>query len=114
MDSVYVESGDFDLGEGEEFQFIRRMIPDVKFTGDGGSDQTLNVVLMTRNYPADSLTTDSTPAFTASTTKVDMRARARQAVLRFESDDDAAAGVRLGVGFRIGGTRLDLQANGRR
>ena len=114
MDSVYVESGDFDLGEGEEFQFIRRMIPDVKFTGDGGSDQTLNVVLKTRNYPADSLTTDSTTAFTASTTKVDMRARARQAVLRFESDDDAAAGVRLGVGFRIGGTRLDLQANGRR
>ena len=114
MDSVYVESGDFDLGEGEEFQFIRRMIPDVKFTGDGGSDQTLNVVLKTRNYPADSLTTDSTTAFTASTTKVDMRARARQAVLRFESDDDAAAGVRLGVGFRIGGTRLALQANGRR
>ena len=114
MDSVYIESGDFDLGEGEEFQFIRRMIPDVKFTGDGGSDQTLNVVLKTRNYPADSLTTDSTTAFTASTTKVDMRARARQAVIRFESDDDAAAGVRLGVGFRIGGTRLDLQANGRR
>jgi len=114
MDSVYVESGDFDLGEGEEFQFIRRMIPDVKFTGDGGSDQTLNVVLKTRNYPADSLTTDSTTAFTSSTTKVDMRARARQAVLRFESDDDGTEGVRLGVGFRIGGTRLDLQANGRR
>jgi hypothetical protein len=114
MDNVYLESGDFDLDEGEEVQFIRRMVPDVKFTGDGGSDQTVNVVLKTRNYPAESLTTESTDAFTASTTVVEMRARARQAVLRFESDDDASSDARLGVGFRIGATRLDIQANGRR
>ena len=43
-----------------------------------------------------------------------MRARARQAALRFESDDDAAVGVREGVGFRVGGTRLDIKPNGRR
>ena len=114
MTNVYIESGDFDIGEGEEFQFIRRMIPDVKFTGTGGSGQQINTVLKTRNYPADSLTTDSTSSFTASTTKIDMRARARQAVVRFESDDDASEGVQLGVGFRVGGTRLDLRPNGRR
>ena len=114
MDDVYVESADFDIGEGEEFQFIRRMIPDLKFTGDGGSDQVLNVVLKTRDYPADSLTTSSTTAVTASTTKVDLRARARQAVVRFESDDDATSEERLGVGFRVGGTRLDIQPAGRR
>ena len=114
MTNVYIESGDFDIGEGEEFQFIRRMIPDVKFTGTGGSGQQINTVLKTRNYPGDSLVTDSTSAFTATTTKIDMRARARQAVVRFESDDDAAEGVQLGVGFRVGGTRLDLRPNGRR
>ena len=114
MTNVYIESGDFDIGEGEEFQFIRRMIPDVKFTGTGGSGQQINTVLKTRNYPGDSLVTDSTNAFTATTTKIDMRARARQAVVRFESDDDAAEGVQLGVGFRVGGTRLDLRPNGRR
>jgi len=114
MDDVYIQSGDFDIGDGEEFQFIRRMIPDVKFTGTGGSGQVLNVLLKTRNYPADSLTTDSTTAFTASTTRVEMRARGRQAVLRFESDDDASESVRLGVGFSIGGTRLDVQPAGRR
>ena len=90
------------------------MIPDVKFTGTGGSDQQINVVLKQRNYPGNSLTTDQTTSFTASTTKIDMRARARQAALRFESDDDANSGVRQGVGFRVGGTRLDLQPNGRR
>jgi hypothetical protein len=114
MTNVYIESGDFDIGEGEEFQFIRRMIPDVKFTGTGGSGQQINTVLKTRNYPGDSLATDNTSAFTATTTKIDMRARARQAVVRFESDDDAAEGVQLGVGFRVGGTRLDLRPNGRR
>jgi len=114
MTNVYIESGDFDIGEGEEFQFIRRMIPDVKFTGTGGSGQQINTVLKTRNYPGDSLATDSTNAFTATTTKIDMRARARQAVVRFESDDDASEGIQLGVGFRVGGTRLDLRPNGRR
>ena len=114
MDDVYIESADFDIGEGEDFQFIKRMIPDVKFTGNGGSDQQINVVLKQRNYPASSLSTDQTSSFTASTTKIDMRARARQAALRFESDDDASVDIREGVGFRIGGTRLDIKPNGRR
>ena len=113
MNNVYIESADFDIGDGEQFQFIRRMIPDVKFTGSNNSQQ-INVVLKQRNYPGDSLSTDQTTSFTASTTKIDMRARARQAALRFESDDDAAVGIREGVGFRVGATRLDLQPNGRR
>jgi hypothetical protein len=114
MTNVFIESADFDIGDGEEFQFIRRMIPDVKFTGDGGSDQAINVVMKTRNFPGQSLTSDQTSSFTATTTKIDMRARGRQASVRFESDDDAGTDVTLGVGFRLGGTRLDLQPNGRR
>ena len=114
MDNVFIESADFDLGDGEQFQFVRRCIPDVKFTGDSGATQTMNFVLKARNFPGESLTTDQTTAFTGSTTKIDTRARGRQAVVRFESDDDGATGDRLGVGFRIGGTRLDLQPNGRR
>ena len=114
MDNVFVESADFDLGDGDQFQFIKRCIPDVKFTGDSGSTQVLNFVLKARNFPGDSLTTDQTSVFTASTTKIDTRARGRQATVRFESDDDNEVDNRLGVGFRIGGTRLDLQPNGRR
>ena len=113
MDNVFIESADFDLGEGEDFQFIRKVIPDVKFTGTG-TDQTINMVLKARNYPGDSLTTDQTTPFTSTTTKIDTRARGRQAAIRFESDDDGNDGVREGLGFRIGATRLDLQPNGRR
>ena len=48
MDNVYVQSADFDIGEGEEFQFIKRFIPDIKFQGSG-SDQTINVQIKTTN-----------------------------------------------------------------
>ena len=114
MDNVYVESGDFDLGEGDYYQAINRMIPDVKFTGNGGSDQAINFVLKVRNFPGDTLATDSTSNVTATTQKLDLRARGRQAAIRFESDDDNTSEVRLGVGFRVGGTRLDVRANGQR
>ena len=107
MTSVYIQSGDFDLGDGEDFQFIKRMIPDVKFTGSGGSGQAISAVLKVRNYPGDSFTTDQTTSFTGSTTKIDMRARGRQAALRFEAEDS-------GVGFRLGRNRLDMQPNGKR
>ena len=107
MESVYIQSGDFDIGDGEDFQFIKRMIPDVDFNGSGGSDQAISAILKVRNYPGDSFTTDQTTSFTGSTTKIDMRARGRQAALRFESED-------AGVGFRLGKTRLDTQPNGKR
>jgi len=114
MDNVFIESSDFALGNGEQFQSISKIIPDVKFTGNGGSGQTINFVLKQRNYPGESLATDSTNTCTATTTKIDTRLRARQAALRIESDDDNSLGARLGVGFRVGDTRMDLKVNGRR
>ena len=107
MESVYIQSGDFDIGNGEEFQFIRRMIPDITFNGTGGSNQAIDAVLKVRDYPGDSLGTEQTTSFTGTTSKISMRARGRQAALRFQS---GAAGV----GFRLGNTRLDLQPNGKR
>ena len=114
MDNVYIESSDFALGNGEDFQSINKIIPDIKFTGSGGTGQTVNVVLKQRNYPGESLSTDSTNTCTATTTKIDTRLRARQAALRIESDDDGSVGVRSGVGFRVGAMRMDVRPNGRR
>ena len=114
MDNVFIESSDFALGNGEQFQSISRIIPDIKFTGSGGSGQTINFVLKQRDFPGDSLVTESTNTCTRSTTRIDTRLRARQAALRIESDDDNSEGARLGVGFRVGATRMDLKVNGRR
>jgi len=115
MDNVYIQSSDFDIDPaGEEFQQIRRIIPDIRFTGNGGSDQTINIVLKKRNFPGESLSTSSTNTCTATTTQINTRLRARQAALRIESDDDGSSGTRLGVGFRVGAMRMDLRPTGRR
>ena len=114
MDNVYIESSDFDVDEGEFISFVRNVIPDVKFTGNGGSDQTINFVLKSRNYPGESLSTDTTQTVTSTTTRLNTRIRARQAVLRIESDDDGSTGTRTGVGWRLGDTRLDIRPDGRR
>jgi hypothetical protein len=115
MDNVYIESSDFDIDPaGEEFQQVRRVIPDIKFTGSGGTGQTVNVVLKKRNFPGETLSTSSTNTCTSTTTQINTRLRARQAALRIESDDDGSSGTRLGVGFRVGAMRLDIRPNGRR
>ena len=114
MDNVYIESSDFDIDEGEFISFVRNVIPDVKFTGDGGSDQTINFVMKSRNFPGESLSTDTTQTVTSTTTKLNTRIRARQAVFRVESDDDGSTGTRTGVGWRLGDTRLDIRPDGRR
>ena len=43
-----------------------------------------------------------------------MRLRARQAVFRIESDDDNTDATRLGVGWRLGDTRLEIRPDGKR
>jgi hypothetical protein len=116
MDNVFIESADFDLQDGNDFAFIRRMMPDIRFYGTNvtsGSPQ-INMLLKTRNAPSESLTTRATKDISNNTAQVHVRARGRQAVLRVQSDDDAATGNRLGVKWRLGYTRLDVQPDGKR
>ena len=114
MDNVYIESGDIDIEDGDSFGFISRIIPDVKFFGSSASGGQINFVLKTRNFPGDTLTTNSTNDVTSSTQQNFTRARGRQLVLRVQSDDDAATGVRTGFRWRLGSSRIDVKTDGRR
>ena len=109
MANVFIESSDFDIADGEEFSFLRRIIPDIKFTGSAGVGQGVNYVLKNRDFNASSLTTSETKSVLDSTTKIDVRVRARQLAFRIEGDDTAT-----GVGWRLGATRFDLNKSGRR
>ena len=113
MTNVFVESADFDLGDGDRFTQIQALIPDIKFLQDANAG-SLNIVTKVRNFPGDTLTTDSTSEVTSSTQKVNLRARGRQAVVRFESNDDASGNGNLSIGWRLGDTRLDVNQDGRR
>jgi len=113
MTNVFIESSDFDIGEGDQFTLIRRIIPDFKFI-ENQNDGSVNIVVKTRNFPGDSLTTNSTNAISETTQQAYVRGRARQMVLRFESNDDADNNGNLGIGWRLGATRIDIKADGRR
>ena len=113
MTNVFIESSDFDIGDGEQFTFIRRIIPDFKFLQNDNAGN-INIVVKTRNFPGESLSTNSTNAISSSTTQAYVRGRARQMVLRFESDDDASNGGNLSIGWRLGATRIDTRPDGKR
>jgi hypothetical protein len=114
MDNVFIESGDIDVDEGEQFGFVSRIIPDIKFFGSTPTSGQINYVLKTRNYPGESLTTSSTSDVTSSTTQNFVRTRARQMVFRVQSDDDADTSVRTGFKWRLGANRFDIRTDGRR
>lgn len=116
MSNVFIESADLDISDGENFAFVKRIIPDIAFVKESGvsNSPAMNIVLKRRDFPNQSLTTDSTTQVTESSTQNNVRSRARQLVLRFESDDDNTSGNQLGYKWRLGATRLDLQQSGRR
>ena len=111
MTNVFIESSDFEVGEGEQFAYIQRMFPDLKFLANSDTGK-VNLVLKTRNNPGESLSTSSTSSVGSSTGQVSLRARSRQAVFRVESDDDSDGNDN--VGWRLGATRLDIKPDGRR
>jgi hypothetical protein len=101
---AYIQSGYFDIGDGDNMMYMKRFIPDFKNqVGD------LTVHLLLRPYPQASAAPSSLdPYVIAPTTqKVDTRARGRQISLRIESDD-------LSTNWRFGTMRVDIQPDGLR
>jgi len=113
--SSNIESSQIDIGDGEKFSFIRRMIPDVTFRDSETSTPQVNMVVKTRNFPG--VTFNETNSNTVSrsvstpvelfTEHVHLRARGRSFAFRVESDQK-------GVMWRLGTTRLDIRQDGKR
>jgi hypothetical protein len=101
---AFIQSGDFNLGEGEVFISMRRFIPDFKLlTGD--AQITINL----RDYPADAALSSPLGPFTinSSTDKIDTRARSRFASLKI-------ANTSTDQNWRFGTFRADVQPDGMR
>jgi len=50
----YIESSEFDLGDGYQYMFVSRIIPDLTFRGSEGSPQ-VTMTLTARNFPGSAL-----------------------------------------------------------
>jgi hypothetical protein len=103
---AYVESSDLDQAGGDHFLFLGRMIPDVQFRGSS-STQTVGISVLKRNAALGNKEVAARFTVTPASEQAFLRVRARQLSLRIESND-------IGVGWRLGSLRADLQPDGKR
>lgn len=113
--TAHIESSQIDIGDGDNFAFIRRLIPDLTFRDSTASTPTATMTLKARNFPGGNYlqTTNSTVTKSATvpveqfTQDAHVRLRGRSFAFRVESD---AAGVT----WRLGSPRVDIRPDGRR
>ena len=113
--NAFIESSQFDIGEGNNFAFVTRIIPDVAFENTSNDAPTADMTLKARNFPGGDFTqTENSPVTRTSTVPVQqfttqsyVRLRGRSMTLRVASDT-------AGTGWRLGTPRIDIRPDGRR
>ena len=113
--SANIESSQIDIGDGEKFAFIRKVIPDVTFRDSTNETPVVSMVMKTRNFPGVTFNETSTNTVTQSvsspvelfTEQLHVRLRGRSFAFRIESDA-------TGVMWRLGTPRLEVRPDGRR
>ena len=113
--SAYIESSQMDLGEGDQFAFLRRMIPDLTFRDSTNQTPQATMTLKARNYPGGNYLQSNAKIVekTASvpveqfTEQVNVRLRGRSFAFKIETSD-------AGTTWRLGSPRVDVQPDGMR
>ena len=107
----FIESSPIDIQDGDQFVFLRRMIPDVSFdnsdTGISNDNKQAIFSLKAQRSPAAGFIKTSTNTVTSSTELNHLRLRGRSFGLRVESTTQ-------GVNWRFGTPRVDIRADGDR
>jgi hypothetical protein len=109
---AYIQSNDFDLGDGDKFMLTRRVIPDVGFSGSTATTPEVTMQLRPRNFPGSAYRGDAQDTRNIIESSVDVyteqvfiRARARQMAFKIASSA-------LGVNWQVGSPRLDMREDG--
>jgi hypothetical protein len=113
--SAYIESSQFDIGDGNNFSFVSRIIPDVTFRDSTVSSPSVTFTMKARNFPGGNYLQedDSTVTKTATvpveqfTNQAFVRLRGRSMALRVASNE-------TGMTWRLGSPRMDVRQDGRR
>ena len=119
----YIQSSDFDIGDGHNFGFVWRIIPDITFTGSNDGFPKVTMELRPRQFSGSPYGTSDLDTVQANqrytdivkqydvqqyTPQVYTRVRARQMAFKIES------GGQLGVAWQLGSPRIDIRQDGRR
>jgi hypothetical protein len=100
--TAFVKSGVVQIGEGNEFSFVSKLIPDIE-----DQEGTLNAKLEFKNYPNNSTSVTKTVTFQDNTDFVSLRGRGREFTVNVVSNT-------TGTAWRLGTQRFDIQSDGRR
>jgi hypothetical protein len=118
---AYVQSSDFDIGDGHNFGFVWRLIPDLTFDGSSSAAPTAYFTVRPRQNPGANYSTSNNPSVASSqsyastttynvqqfTQQVFVRIRGRQMAFKISSTD-------LGTQWQLGAPRIDVRPDGRR
>jgi len=104
--TAYIETGDIELGEGDQFWSLHKIIPDIQFRGGDSADE-VTISLNGHNYPAQAQSEIASATVTSATDQAFIRGRARQVSMKVQSTG-------AGYGWRVGHIRLDGRTDGRR
>jgi hypothetical protein len=119
--SSYIQSADFDIGDGHNYGFAWRMVPDITFDGSTVNNPQVVFTLRPRQNPGANYNTADTPTVTSAqnyqtqrnytvqqfTQIVYTRIRGRQMAFKVSSDG-------LGVQWQLGVPTIDVRPDGRR
>ena len=117
----YVQSSDFDIGDGHNFGYVWRILPDINFNSSSTNKPTVTMQLRPRQNSGTAYNTADDPAVQSTqnytnvpeytvqefTGQVYTRLRGRQMALRITSDG-------IGVAWQLGTPRIDIKDDGRR
>jgi len=112
----YVQSADFDIGDGDQFMFIRRILPDLSFSQSTAANPEVDMEMIARNFSGSTSTSSDSGTVVRTTLvggehdytdQIFLRLRGRQMSFKISSDT-------TGVKWRLGFPRLDVRPDGRR
>tara|TARA_R100001377_G_scaffold42230_1_gene23829 strand:- start:677 stop:2788 length:2112 start_codon:yes stop_codon:yes gene_type:complete len=111
----HIESSQMDIGEGDQFVFLRRVIPDLTFRTSTALTPTASMTFKVRNFPGgEYLDTNSKNVVKTATLPVEqftdqlhIRLRGRSFAFRIDSTG-------TGVAWRLGSPRVEIQPDGSR
>tara|TARA_R110000737_G_scaffold57957_2_gene83679 strand:+ start:553 stop:2727 length:2175 start_codon:yes stop_codon:yes gene_type:complete len=98
----YIESGDFDVADGNAIMFMNKIIPDYDLSGG-----KIKMKIITKEYPESTDSVTKEFDIYKTTQKVNFRSRGRQAKVRVSCASNNAS-------WRWGSIRLGLQGDGSR
>ena len=116
--TAHVESSQMDLGDGDQFTFVNKLIPDLTFRDSTSTSPKATFTIKTRNFPGGAYLQSGSKNVTQSTAatstvveqftdQINLRLRGRSFAVRVDSSD-------TGVTWRLGSPRLDVKPDGRR